>query len=111
MNLEQFISECKINKQRKKDSTKRRQSTYESLHKEACLHASYGELYKPKWFFFWWKKCPVCNSLLNSTSSYFETNSNVMAYVEVYTCNECEYRYVHDTNLFGIELRTCQERE
>ena len=110
MNLEQFISECKINKQRKKDSINRRQNMYESLHKEACLHASYGETQRPKSVFFWWKKCPLCNNWLDKKSSYFEV-LNVMAYVEIYTCTECEYRYVHDTSLFGKELETCKERE
>ncbi len=110
MNLEQFISECKINKQRKKDSIRRRHDMYESFHKEACLHASYGDKYKPESLLFW-KQCPVCDSRLDKETFYFETKFNVIAYVVVYTCTECEYRYVHDTSLVGKELETCKERE
>ncbi len=110
MNLEQFISECKINKQRKKDSIRRRQNMYESLHEEACLHASYGDKYKPGTLLFW-KQCPICDSRLDKKTSYFETFLNNLAYVEVYTCTECEYRYVKDTSLFGKELEACKEME
>lgn len=107
--LEEFILDCKAYKQHMKDNNKRSEKMYESLHKEACLHASYGDMYKPTGFFIW-KRCPVCNSFISEEINDFKTTAGSI-YIDIYTCNKCEYKYVYDSALFGKELQVCMEKE
>ncbi len=109
INLEEFILECKANKQRKADNIIRSEKMYASFHKEACLHASYGDMYKPKRFLFW-SRCPVCNNKLNYDEHDFKMFSSYI-FVMIYTCIKCNYRYVLDLGLFGKELESCKEKE
>lgn len=110
INLEDFILECKLDKQRKADRIKCNEEMYASLHKQACLHASYGEMYKPIPIILLGYKCPVCNSWLKRDYFDFKTSSGLMLVI-VYTCIKCNYRYVVDIGLFGIELESCKNKE
>ena len=107
INLEDFILECKLDKQRKADRIKCNEEMYATLHKEACLHASYGDMYKPKSFLFW-KLCPVCNHKLDVPDYFYKVFG--IPIVTIHTCTKCNYRYVHDTGLFEKELEVCKEK-
>ena len=110
INLEEFILECKANKQRKADNIKCTENMYYNFHKEACIHASYGDMYKPIPIILLGYKCPVCTCWLKHDSFDFKTSSGLLV-VTVYTCTKCNYRYVHDMGLFGIELESCKKKE
>lgn len=109
MNLEEFILECKARQQLKKQRIHHDEEIYISLHEEACLHASYGKMYKPKSMLFW-KQCPVCKSMIDATDYDFKYGVGWI-FITVYTCVKCNYRYVQDLGLFGKELEVCKEKE